>query len=97
MINEIVAAHLADPNMYIWPEINPGGLIDAYRDVLPSDWRYIASINEGVQNRIHHVASAKQTAPETASLLNGLAQRTEQAIGRADKNSQSKQRRVAIQ
>jgi hypothetical protein len=85
VINEIVAAHLADPNMYIWPEINPGGLVDSYRDALPSDWRYIASIPEAVQNRIRHVASAKQTARETAMLLNTLAQRTEEAIARADK------------
>ncbi len=90
VVNEIVAAHLADPNMYIWPEINPGGLIDAYRDVLPSDWRYIASIDEGVQNRIHHVASAKQTAPETAAILNGLAARTERAIARAGKKISAK-------
>jgi hypothetical protein len=85
VINEIVAAHLADPNMYIWPEINPGGLIDSYRDVLPSDWRYIASIPEGVRNRIDHMASAKQTAPRTAAVLNGLAERTEEAVGRANK------------
>jgi hypothetical protein len=85
VINEIVAVHLADPNMYIWPEINPGGLVDAYRDVLPSDWRYVSSIPEAVQNRIQHVASAKQTAPQTAMFLNGLAQRTEEALARADK------------
>jgi hypothetical protein len=54
-----------------------------YRDVLPSDWRYIASIPEAVQNRVHHVASAKQTARETAALLNGLAERTEKAVARA--------------
>jgi hypothetical protein len=85
VINEIVAAHLADPNMYIWPEINPGGLIDAYRDVLPSDWRYIASIPEAVENRIRHVVSAKQIAPQTAALLNGLAQKTEDAMSHAAK------------
>jgi hypothetical protein len=85
VINEIVAAHLADPNMYIWPEINPGGLIDAYRDVLPSDWRYIAPIPEAVENRIRGVASAKQIAPQTAALLNGLAQKTEEALSRAAK------------
>ena len=85
VINEIVAAHLADPNMYIWPEINPGGLIDAYRDVLPSDWRTIASIPEAVDFRIRHEASAKQTPAQTAALLNGLAQRTEEAAGKAGK------------
>ena len=44
ILPEIVATHMADPNMYIWPEINPGGLIDAYKDVRPSDWRMIAGI-----------------------------------------------------
>ncbi|MFB3825938.1 MAG: hypothetical protein ACE15B_04180 [Bryobacteraceae bacterium] len=85
VLNEIVAAHLADPNMYIWPEINPGGLLDAYRDVLPSDWRYVSTIPEAVQNRISRTASAKQTPRETAALLNGLARRTEEAVARAAK------------
>jgi hypothetical protein len=85
ILQEIVAAHLADPYMYIWPEINPGGLLDAYRDVLPSEWRYIASIRETVHNRIHHIASAKQTAPQTTALLNRLAQSTEDAVTRADR------------
>ena len=85
VVNEIVAAHLADPNMYLWPEINPGGLLDDYRDVLPSDWRYIAGIPEAVRNRIEHAASAKQTPFETAALLNELAQRSEAAVARADR------------
>src|SRR5437868_6993082 len=65
VINEIVAVHLADPNMYIWPEINPGGLAESYREVLPSDWRYIAAIPEAVRNRVEGLASAKQTAGDT--------------------------------
>lgn len=83
VLNEIVAAHLADPNMYIWPEVNPGGLIDAYKDVRPSDWRYIATIPEAVRNRIEGFASAKQTPSETAERLNELARRAEQAVNRA--------------
>ncbi len=90
VVNEIVAAHLADPNMYIWPEINPGGLLDAYRDVLPSDWRYIASIAEAVENRIRDRASAKQTPRQTAALLDGLARRTEEAVARADRKIPAK-------
>ncbi len=85
VLSEIVAAHLADPNMYIWPEINPGGLVDAYRDVIPSDWRYIASISEAVDNRVNHRASAKQTARETSALLSELARTTEEAVERADR------------
>jgi hypothetical protein len=83
VIDEIVAAHLADPDLDIWPEINPGGLIDDYIDVRPSDWRYIASIPEAVQNRIRGVASAKQTPRQTSALLDSIASNIEQAVARA--------------
>lgn len=83
VINELVAAHLANPNALTRPEFNPGGLIDDYIDVLPSDWRYIASIPEAVQNRIHRVASAKQTPRQTSELLDLIASKTEQAVARA--------------
>ena len=83
VLNEIVAVHLADPNMYIWPEINPGGLIEAYKEVRPSDWRYVATIHEAVSNRIGGIASAKQTPQQTAVKLDELSSRTERAIDRA--------------
>ena len=83
VLNEIVAVHLADPNMYIWPEINPGGLIDAYRETLPSDWRTVASIPESVRDRIDGVASAKQTSFDTAARLNDIAGRATAATERA--------------
>jgi hypothetical protein len=83
VIPEIVAVHLADPNMYIWPEINPGGLIDSYIGILPSDWRYIASIPEAVQNRLTGEASAKQTARQTADRFDSLATAVEQSLQRA--------------
>lgn len=85
VLAEIVAAHLADPNMYIWPEINPGGLIDSYREVLPSDPRLIATIPEAVNNRLNGIASAKQTPIETAITLHALAIRTEQELDKASK------------
>jgi len=83
VLNEIVAVHLADPNMYIWPEINPGGLIDSYKEVLPSDWRYIASIAETVQNLRTGAASAKQTPLETAAFFDAVASNIESAVERA--------------
>jgi hypothetical protein len=83
VLNEIVAVHLADPNMYIWPEINPGGLIDSYKEVLPSDWRYVASIQEAVQNLLTGTPSAKQTALDTAASFEDMASRIESALVRA--------------
>ncbi len=85
VLSEIVAVHLADPNMYIWPEINPGGLIDSYREVAPSDWRLVASFDEAARNRLERTASAKQTPLETATRLHELALATEQALARAAK------------
>jgi hypothetical protein len=86
VINEIVAAHLPDPNMYIWPELSPGGSLDSYRDTLPSDWRYIASIPEALQNHLTHTASAKQTPRQTAVLLDGLAADVDAAVARVDRH-----------
>ncbi len=83
VLHEIVNAHLADPNMYIWPEINPGGLIEAYREALPSDWRFVATIPEAVRNRVRGQASAKQTPLQTAERLHGLALATENALASA--------------
>jgi hypothetical protein len=85
VLNEIVAVHLADPNMYIWPEINPGGLIDSYRGVRPSDWRYVATIEEAVNNRVTRTPSAKQSPLMTATRLHAWALKTEQALERARK------------
>lgn len=73
ILNEIVTVHLADPNMYIWPEINPGGLIEAYKDVRPSDWAYVATVEEAVRNRVEKRASAKQTPVESAARLHAMA------------------------
>ncbi len=89
VLNEIVAAHLADPNMYLWPEVNPGGLIDAYIETLPSDWRYVASIPEAVRNRLEGVASAKQTPYQTAERLRHLAARIRQAVARVASGASS--------
>jgi hypothetical protein len=75
VLSEIVAAHLADPNMYIWPEINPGGLIESYREVRPSDWRFSAAFGEP--------PSAKQSPLQTAGILQDLALRTERAVAGA--------------
>jgi len=36
--------------MYIWPEVSPGSLLDGYKEIRPSDWRFIASIPEAVRN-----------------------------------------------
>jgi hypothetical protein len=83
VLGEIVASNLPDPNMSVWPEVNPGGLLDAYRDASPGDGRFIAGIPEAVRNRLRGgVASAKQTPAETADLLRERAMKVEAALAR---------------
>jgi hypothetical protein len=84
IVHEIVASHLADPNMYAWPEANPGGVLESYRDTLPSDWRMIASTSEAVENRVRRVASAKQTPSETSARLLAFSNEIEKSIAHAD-------------
>lgn len=83
ILNELVAVNLADPNMYIWPEINPGGPIDAYKDTPPSDRRYVATFSEAAGNRMRPRASAKRTPAATAARLDGWADAIEAAVTRA--------------
>jgi len=80
VLSEIVSANMPDPNMYMWPEINPGGLMELYRNTLPSDPRMIASFEESVRLRSEEEPSAKQQPAETASLLQALAQEIDNSI-----------------
>ncbi len=83
-LNEIVAVHMPDPNMYMWPEINPGGLIDYYAAAPPSDQRLVASIEEAVQLRLDRTPSAKQMPRETAQRLAGTATAIREAMVAVD-------------
>lgn len=83
ILSEIVAAHVADPNMYIWPEINPGGLIGEYKDIAPSDQSFIASPAEAAYRVLRDTPSAKQGPHETAQLFDHLASEVEAAVGKA--------------
>ncbi|MGC9973239.1 MAG: hypothetical protein ABSE56_21905 [Bryobacteraceae bacterium] len=82
VLGEIVAANLPDPNMSVWPEVNPGGLLDAYRDASPGDGRFIAGIPEAVRNRLRGAASAKQTPAETAGILSERAAKIDSVLAR---------------
>jgi hypothetical protein len=83
VLGEIVAANLADPNLSVWPETSPGGLLDVYSGARSGDWRFIAGAAETVRNRLRGLASTKQTSAETAAFLRERAERIEAALARA--------------
>lgn len=82
VLSEVGASSLADPNLSVWPGVNPGGLLDAHDDASPGDGRFIAGIPEAVRNRLRGIASAKQTPAETADLLRERAAKIEAILSR---------------
>lgn len=83
VLGELVAVNMPDPNMYLWPEVNPGGLVDAYMDSAPGDWRLVASVREAVADGLASRGSAKQGPAETAARLDRWAEASERAVARA--------------
>jgi len=80
----LVSYRLSNPNMYIWPEKQMGGLLDFYVEVKPADGARFASFDEYVARRLGVIASAKMTPEEASRRLWKMAEETERAIQRAD-------------
>lgn len=79
----LVSYRLSNPNMYIWPEKQMGGLLDFYIEVKPADMARFLSFDEYVAARLRGVASAKMTPEEAADRLVGMAADTERALSQA--------------
>jgi hypothetical protein len=80
VISEVVDTHYTEPVQYLWPEINPGGLITAYKDQVPYDASFVASPAEAAHNTLHQIASAKEGPQAIAEHLDSLASRIESAV-----------------
>ncbi len=80
----LVSYRLSNPNMYIWPEKQMGGLLDFYIEVKPADQTRFAGFQEYVARRLHYAVSAKMTPDEASERLRRMAEATERAVTRAD-------------
>ncbi len=81
----LVSYRLSNPNMYIWPEKQMGGLLDFYLEVKPADAARFAGFEEYAQVRLHGFPSARMMPEEASRRLNRMADDTERALGRADR------------
>ena len=70
IVVELRDALLADPDMYLWPEIHPAS-ITAKTTEDPDD--FVATLPEAVRDRLGNVASAKQTPVEIADALSAAS------------------------
>ena len=80
----LVSWRLSNPNMYIWPEKQMGGILDFYLEVKPADTARMASFPEYVAARLDGRASSKVMPEEAAARLTAMADATERALARAD-------------
>jgi len=80
----LVSYRLSNPNMYIWPEKQMGGLLDFYLDVKPADAARFATFGEYLGARLAGVATAKMMPEEASRRLDRMADETERALARAD-------------
>lgn len=74
VVSLIIRFNMSDPNMYIWPEGDTGGLLDFYTAVPPSDPARIASFSETVRERLTGEWSARNHPREAGEYLRGLGQ-----------------------
>ncbi|NWG14617.1 MAG: hypothetical protein HXY20_13905 [Acidobacteria bacterium] len=80
----LVSYRLSNPNMYIWPEKQMGGLLDFYIEVKPADPARFADFQEYVARRLRGAVSAKMIPEEASERLRRMAEETERAVARAD-------------
>ncbi len=81
----LASYRLSNPNMYIWPEKQMGGLLDFYLEVKPADEARFASFLEYTGMRLRGIRSAKMLPEEASHRLNRMADDTERALARADR------------
>jgi len=80
----LVSYRLSNPNMYIWPEKQMGGVLDFYIEVKPADTAHFATFQEYVAEHLQGVRSAKMLPEEASRKLAAMAKGIEQAVARAD-------------
>ena len=80
----LVSYRLSNPNMYIWPEKQMGGVLDFYLEVKPADAARFATFQEYVAKRLQGVRSARMLPQEASRRLAAMADGIESAIASAD-------------
>lgn len=80
----LVSYRLSDPNMYIWPEKQMGGVLDFYIEVKPADTARFATFQEYVAERLQGIRTAKMLPEEASRRLAAMAEGIERALAKAD-------------
>lgn len=72
IISFMIRYQMNDPNMYSWPEIDTGGILDYYMDTFPSDPAVMDRISEAALQRVTGRQSAKMTPEEASKYMENI-------------------------
>lgn len=84
VIGLICASHVSNVNMYIWPEINMGGVLPVYMDLRGTDKTMFPSINDQIRDEMAGARTPYLGAWRTADKFDQIAVAIEQALDKAD-------------
>lgn len=84
VIGLIVASHVEDINMYVWPEISMGGLLSAYTDLRGADKGLFPSIDEQVDAELAGHLTGRLGPTRLAALYDEIAKQVDRALASAD-------------
>lgn len=73
VINFLIQYTLNDPNMYVWPEIDTGGILDLYLQTPTSDKCVIYPITEYVRDYLKGEVGGRFTPENASKYLKGLS------------------------
>ena len=78
---------LSDPNMYVWPEIDTGGVLDHYIQTPSFDPCVIKNILEQVQEEVSGALTGRFAVEQTADYFEKMATDTFAAIARLEQGA----------
>jgi len=81
VLSFIMRFNMSDPNMYIWPEADTGGLLDFYVDVAPSDPARIKSFSEAAEEHLAGRFTARMTPKEASRCLRETGEKCLRLVG----------------
>jgi len=84
VISYLISHHMDDPNMYIWLELDHGGLIDYFSRITPGEKTLFMNSEEYAEKKIGGIPSAKITPFQASRDLKGFAQGCEQELRKID-------------
>ena len=82
VLSFLILVAMSDPNMYIWPEADTGGLLDHYSSVTPSDTAFVKSFRESAAERMTGSSTARLGPTDASDHLRQIGEQCRHVVDR---------------